>query len=331
MKNFISKHVTQAAYTTAQSTFDKPHVAMIEELLAVGNSIRYIEDSVNLVTVYVDTEEVPITAAAVGDILWSDGQVTSTVRPTSDGATPLGICVIASNDSNTNDGKARFIGLPSKLDQQLFQDAGTINDFISTSTIDGEANTAALVSYLGDNMRKSGPVYYCINYAPSGTTKGDWYLPAIDELKPFVDYRSTSPYYFGSKITTLHQTYPNDTFLYWPTTLISSTQGDRTTTFKCYNNITNSPSIVNGSSSNGRSVVPMIKTIHVAKYYYDSAKTTEIVTSDADVIYKVYDGTNITYMKWNGSAYEAATFDTKKKYIDGNTKYRWNGTALVAI
>ena len=36
MKNFISKHATVTAFNGAQSTFDKPHVAYIEELAATG-------------------------------------------------------------------------------------------------------------------------------------------------------------------------------------------------------------------------------------------------------------------------------------------------------
>ena len=31
MKNFISKHATVSAFNGAQSSFDKPHVAYIEE------------------------------------------------------------------------------------------------------------------------------------------------------------------------------------------------------------------------------------------------------------------------------------------------------------
>ena len=43
MKNFISKHSTEIAYNDAQGIFDLPHVALIEELIAIGNAVRYLE------------------------------------------------------------------------------------------------------------------------------------------------------------------------------------------------------------------------------------------------------------------------------------------------
>ena len=50
-----------------------------------------------------------------------------------------------------------------------------------TTDFNGKSNTKAWVNYYGSSVTNYAPGY-CYNFTTTGTSKGDWYLPAQGEL-----------------------------------------------------------------------------------------------------------------------------------------------------
>lgn len=96
MRTHLNTFETQVEYQQKEALLDAPHVDLIEET----NSVSYKE-------VEIPEKEVSYN---LYDILWSDGTATQEIRPTSDGVTPVGLCVIPTGWLDEGE-KARFVSL----------------------------------------------------------------------------------------------------------------------------------------------------------------------------------------------------------------------------
>ena len=96
MKDYLKIHASQAEYETwlASTNFVTPNVSAI-----TGSSDVFYNPKVTTPSGY-----------NMLDILWSDGTTTTTVRPTTDGVTPIGLCVAPTGFFGANE-KARFMAL----------------------------------------------------------------------------------------------------------------------------------------------------------------------------------------------------------------------------
>ena len=96
MKDYLKLHASQAAYETwlASPDFITPNVSTI-----TGSSSVLYKPKINTPSGY-----------NFLDILWSDGTATQTVRPTTDGVTPIGLCVAPTGFFGDSE-KARFMAL----------------------------------------------------------------------------------------------------------------------------------------------------------------------------------------------------------------------------
>ena len=118
-------------------------------------------------------------SCCVGDILNSDLTCSSEKI---EGKTPIGVVSYISGDtrlaiqldgaSNEMRWGSSDVDLADIIDYERVE---VLNDF------SGKDNTAAWVSYYGSSVTGYAPGY-CYNYTTSGTSKGDWYLPAAGEL-----------------------------------------------------------------------------------------------------------------------------------------------------
>ena len=120
-------------------------------------------------------------SCCISDILNSD--MTCTQNKVNN-KTPIGVVAYINGDTR----------LAVNLVNKSFVWGGTgtdipgLTNIISTSTaqndFSGKSNTSTIVSTLGDTSDYAAG--YCYNYTTTGTSKGDWYLPAMGELYALV-------------------------------------------------------------------------------------------------------------------------------------------------
>ena len=114
----------------------------------------------------------------IGNILYSDSTCSS--RKVS-GKTPIGVV------SYVNGCKGIAINLTTTGTMywsSRYTDISGIPNYSSsphTTDFNGKSNTAAWVSYYGSSVTNYAPGY-CYNFTTTGTSKGQWYLPAQGEL-----------------------------------------------------------------------------------------------------------------------------------------------------
>ena len=114
---------------------------------------------------------------SVGNILYSDHTCSSCKVS---GKTPIGVVSYASGSTrlaiNLVNMKMPWGGSGTDISGLTNYTSGSTakNDF------SGKSNTSIIVSALGDTS--SYAAGYCYNFTTSGTSKGDWYLPAQGEL-----------------------------------------------------------------------------------------------------------------------------------------------------
>ena len=130
----------------------------------------------------------PTSSCAVGDILYSDKTCSSSC--TISGKTPIGVVSYVNGSRRLaiqlNDlGYSKFIYWCSSYGACQFKDISGIPNYNSADTsktdFNGKANTKAYYDTYGDTCADYAPGY-CYNYTTEGTSKGDWYLPAMGEL-----------------------------------------------------------------------------------------------------------------------------------------------------
>ena len=116
----------------------------------------------------------------IGNILYSDSTCSSCKVS---GKTPIGVVSyaegtkrLAINLTTTSSMSMQWGGYGTDI-------PGLTNYGSSPHTTDfnGKSNTAAWVSYYGSSVTNYAPGY-CYNFTTTGTSKGDWYLPAAGEL-----------------------------------------------------------------------------------------------------------------------------------------------------
>jgi len=117
-------------------------------------------------------------ASGLGQILYSDMTISSEIVS---GKTAIGVVVGGSGDSTIR----YVIGL-SEAEKPWSTSASnsSLTDFSLKEDViqdkSGKSGTSVLVAGIGDNSNYAAG--YCYNYTTSGTTKGQWYLPAAGEL-----------------------------------------------------------------------------------------------------------------------------------------------------
>ena len=97
------------------------------------------------------------------------------------GKTPIGVISYASGST-----RLAINLVETSLEwSSSYVDISGITDYTSNSAalndFSGKSNTAAWVSYHGSSTSRYAPGY-CYNYTTTGTSKGQWYLPAAGEL-----------------------------------------------------------------------------------------------------------------------------------------------------
>ena len=114
----------------------------------------------------------------IGNILYSDSTCSSCKVS---GKTPIGVVSYAEGTKRL----AINLTTTSSMYWSLYCDdiSGIPNYSSSPHTTDfnGKSNTAAWVSYYGSSVTNYAPGY-CYNFTTTGTSKGQWYLPAAGEL-----------------------------------------------------------------------------------------------------------------------------------------------------
>ena len=114
----------------------------------------------------------------IGNILYSDSTCSSCKVS---GKTPIGVVSYAEGTKRL----AINLTTTSSMYWSLYCDdiSGIPNYSSSPDTTDfnGKSNTAAWVSYYGSSVTNYAPGY-CYNFTTTGTSKGQWYLPAQGEL-----------------------------------------------------------------------------------------------------------------------------------------------------
>ena len=115
---------------------------------------------------------------SVGNILYSDYTCSSC---NVSGKTPIGVISYASGST-----RLAINLVETSLEwSSSYVDISGITDYTSNSAalndFSGKSNTAAWVSYHGSSTSRYAPGY-CYNYTTTGTSKGQWYLPAAGEL-----------------------------------------------------------------------------------------------------------------------------------------------------
>lgn len=136
---------------------------------------------------------------SVGDILWSDLTATQSIRSISDNVVPIAICCIATGDSNTPDGKSRFIGI-----QYMSNITRSVNDYLITWGINGSINNIGtdsstdyngignMAAIVATNNISDYPAFdKCNSYSTTGTSAGDWYLGSIKEMEAVYTNKNT--------------------------------------------------------------------------------------------------------------------------------------------
>ena len=114
----------------------------------------------------------------VGYILNSDKSCTATKQS---GKTPIGVVSYISGSkrlainlvSTSVPWSSSYVDISGITN--ITSESAALNDF------SGKANTAAWISYWGSSVTNYAPGY-CYNYTTTGTSKGQWYLPAFGEL-----------------------------------------------------------------------------------------------------------------------------------------------------
>ncbi len=98
-------------------------------------------------------------------------------------------------------------GLAVSLDEKYMQNWGPNNDtsapnynYSISSDNDGKGNTAAEVSSLGSST--SHAPGYCYNYKTTGTSAGEWFLPAYSQLRTLYNNKNT----INASLSALNQT-----------------------------------------------------------------------------------------------------------------------------
>ena len=117
---------------------------------------------------------------SVGNILYSDYTCSSC---NVSGKTAIGVISYASGSTRLAI-QLNNLGYMYWSSSNYTDISGITNyDLSSTAKNDfsGKANTAAWVSYYGSSTSSYAPGY-CYNYTTTGTSKGQWYLPAAGEL-----------------------------------------------------------------------------------------------------------------------------------------------------
>ncbi len=151
----------------------------------------------------------------VGYILNSDMTCTATKEA---GKTPIGVISYASGD------KLLAINLPQTSVQWggYGTDISGLTNITSSSTAKndfrGKGSTSKIVSVLGNNS--SYAAGYCYNFMTSGTSSGDWYLPAVGELYASV---WTNQSLVNSGLNAAGGTQFMPSYYYWSTSEFSDT------------------------------------------------------------------------------------------------------------
>ena len=151
----------------------------------------------------------------VGYILNSDMTCTATKES---GKTPIGVISYASGD------KLLAINLPQTSVQWggYGTDISGLTNITSSSTakndFSGKGSTSKIVSVLGNNS--SYAAGYCYNFMTSGTSSGDWYLPAVGELYASV---WTNQSLVNSGLNAAGGTQFMPSYYYWSTSEFSDT------------------------------------------------------------------------------------------------------------
>ncbi len=115
----------------------------------------------------------------VGNILNSD--MTCSASKVS-GKTPIGVVSYISGSTRL---AINLVNTSLNWSSSSYTDISGITNCSSSSTakndFSGKSNTAAWVSYYGSSTSSYAPGY-CYNFTTTGTSKGQWYLPAAGEL-----------------------------------------------------------------------------------------------------------------------------------------------------
>ena len=185
-KGLIALSLLVASNATAQTCIPKPDCADMgyTETSCSGGALKCPFDTTKL---FCTSSLPPAVECDVGMIYYSNGKCYSEYS-TSYGIA-LGIVVVGDTlvmsapiEILWCDGHIDIDGVPN-----IGGNAGAKGD------MNGKSNTLAIVSVhssSGESVSTSAAMY-CNNYAPTGTSAGDWYLPAAGELYSYVSSNYT--------------------------------------------------------------------------------------------------------------------------------------------
>ncbi len=114
----------------------------------------------------------------IGNILYSDSTCSSCKVS---GKTPIGVVSYAEGTKRL---AINLTTTSAMTWSSSYTDISGIPNYSSsphTTDFNGKSNTAAWVSYYGSSVTNYAPGY-CYNFTTTGTSKGQWYLPAAGEL-----------------------------------------------------------------------------------------------------------------------------------------------------
>ena len=114
----------------------------------------------------------------IGNILYSDSTCSSCKVS---GKTPIGVVSYAEGTKRL---AINLTTTSAMTWSSSYTDISGIPNYSSspdTTDFNGKSNTAAWVSYYGSSVTNYAPGY-CYNFTTTGTSKGQWYLPAQGEL-----------------------------------------------------------------------------------------------------------------------------------------------------
>ena len=179
-KGLIALSLLMASNATAQTCIPKPDCADMgyTETSCNGGALKCPFDTTKL---FCTSSLPPAVECDVGMIYTSTGEC---FKAGEERGIVIGIVVLA--DTIVMSPFVTMIW--SANDFMIDVIAGINNDATVANDMQGKSNSTALVPVLeskGETVSSSA-VLYCNSYAPSGTSAGDWYLPAMGELYHYV-------------------------------------------------------------------------------------------------------------------------------------------------
>ena len=177
-KGLIALSMLVASNATAQTCIPKPDCADMgyTKTSCSGAYLKCPFDTSKMACL----ADAPLTGCYVGYIYYSDKTCSNNVIS---GKTPIGV-VVKENAVVLSQMRSSLVTWGSRYTDV----SGVVDTTSDTALLDynGKSNTAAIVAACSSDTTSNNAAKYCNSYSTTGTSVGQWYLPAAGELYSYV-------------------------------------------------------------------------------------------------------------------------------------------------